>query len=281
MSRWPSPVLIYSQQLECHQTKCVKCESNIYVIADKIYLAHFCFWNMHSRHSNALLIELKFFFNGEPEFTGFVCTRIPTNLTDEEDYLRKQTLMYDLTPTYSWTNVLREQPEKTLLHHNSYNQLPSNFFLSPPFHAGRGRGGRGGYKDDRRDRYGGGRGNFGGSGYRDTDRGFGGGPKTAFGGSKAQNSGNYVGNSGNSSGSYGNNYNSNGQGSFGAPNQGGFGNQSFQAPPQFGGMQRPAQNGMSHAPFPFNSQPPPPPQTQQPPPPPPMVPYPMPPPFQQ
>ncbi|XP_023810007.1 probable ATP-dependent RNA helicase DDX5 [Oryzias latipes] len=147
--------------------------------------------------------------------------------------------------------------------------------------GGRGRGGRGGYKDDRRDRYGGGRGNFGGSGYRDTDRGFGGGPKTAFGGSKAQNSGNYVGNSGNSSGSYGNNYNSNGQGSFGAPNQGGFGNQSFQAPPQFGGMQRPAQNGMSHAPFPFNSQPPPPPQTQQPPPPPPMVPYPMPPPFQQ
>ncbi|RVE76623.1 hypothetical protein OJAV_G00010610 [Oryzias javanicus] len=147
--------------------------------------------------------------------------------------------------------------------------------------GGRGRGGRGGYKDDRRDRYGGGRGNFGGSGYRDNDRGFGSGPKTAFGGSKAQNSGNYVGNSGNSGGSYGNNYNSNGQGNFGPPNQGGFGNQSFQGPPQFGGMQRPAQNGMNHAPFPFNSQPPPPPQNQQPPPPPPMVPYPMPPPFPQ
>uniref|UniRef100_A0A3B3DBB6 RNA helicase n=1 Tax=Oryzias melastigma TaxID=30732 RepID=A0A3B3DBB6_ORYME len=133
--------------------------------------------------------------------------------------------------------------------------------------GGRGRGGRGGYKDDRRDRYGGGRGNFGGSGYRDNDRGFGSGPKTAFGGSKAQNSGNYVGNSGNSGGNYGNNYNSNGQGNFGPPNQGGFGNQSFQGPPQFGGMQRPAQNGMNH--------------NQQPPPPPPMVPYPMPPPFPQ
>uniref|UniRef100_A0A668A280 RNA helicase n=1 Tax=Myripristis murdjan TaxID=586833 RepID=A0A668A280_9TELE len=133
--------------------------------------------------------------------------------------------------------------------------------------------GRGGYKDDRRDRYsGGGRSNnFGGNSYRDrdSDRGFGGGPK---------------GNSGSSSGSYGgNNYsNSNGQGNFNAPaNQvGGFGNQGFQGPPQFGGVQRGAQNGMNHPPFPFNPQPPPP-QAQQPPPPPPMVPYPMPPPFPQ
>ncbi|XP_037545914.1 probable ATP-dependent RNA helicase DDX5 [Nematolebias whitei] len=149
--------------------------------------------------------------------------------------------------------------------------------------GGRGRGGRGGYKDDRRDRYsGGGRSNFGGSGYRDSDRGFGGGPKTTFGGSKAQNSNIYGGNS-NSNGSYGNNNynNSNGQGNFsGPPNQGGFGNQGFQAPPQFGGVQRAAQNGVSHPPFPFNSQPPLP-QNQQPPPPPPMVPYPMPPPFPQ
>uniref|UniRef100_A0A8C6PXM2 RNA helicase n=1 Tax=Nothobranchius furzeri TaxID=105023 RepID=A0A8C6PXM2_NOTFU len=150
--------------------------------------------------------------------------------------------------------------------------------------GGRGRGGRGGYKDDRRDRYsGGGRSNFGGSGFRDRDhdRGFGNGPKTTFGGSKAQNSGNYGGNSGNSCGSYGNNNynNSNGQGSFsGPPNQGGFGNQGFQAPPQFGGMQRAAQNGVNHPPFPFNAQPPPP-QNQQPPPP--MVPYPIPPPFPQ
>uniref|UniRef100_A0A3Q0RIZ7 RNA helicase n=1 Tax=Amphilophus citrinellus TaxID=61819 RepID=A0A3Q0RIZ7_AMPCI len=151
--------------------------------------------------------------------------------------------------------------------------------------GGRGRGGRGGYKDDRRDRYsGGGRSNFSGSSYRDSDRGFGSGPKSSFGGSKAQNGGNYGGNSGNSSGNYGsNNYsNSNGQGNFGAPaNQvGGFGNQNFQGPPQFGGMQRPTQNGMNHPPFPFNSQAPPP-QAQQPPPPPPMVPYPMPPPFPQ
>ncbi|KAM7418971.1 hypothetical protein PAMA_016201 [Pampus argenteus] len=88
--------------------------------------------------------------------------------------------------------------------------------------GGRGRGGRGGYKDDRRDRYsGGGRSNnFGGSSYRDrdSDRGFGSGPKSAFGGNKAQNGGSYGGNGGNSSGSYGNNYsNSNGQGNFGAP----------------------------------------------------------------
>ncbi|XP_035516552.1 probable ATP-dependent RNA helicase DDX5 [Morone saxatilis] len=153
--------------------------------------------------------------------------------------------------------------------------------------GGRGRGGRGGYKDDRRDRYsGGGRSNFGGSSYRDrdSDRGFGSGPKSAFGGNKAQNGGSYGGNSGSSSGSYGNNSysNSNGQGNFGAPaNQvGAFGNQNFQGPPQFGAMQRAAQNGMNHPPFPFSSQPPPP-QAQQPPPPPPMVPYPMPPPFPQ
>ncbi|KAK5899332.1 hypothetical protein CesoFtcFv8_008823 [Champsocephalus esox] len=146
--------------------------------------------------------------------------------------------------------------------------------------GGRGRGGRGGYKDDRRDRYsGGGRSNFGGTSYRDGDRGFGGGPKSAFGGNKAQNGGSYGG-SGNSSGSYGNNNysNSNGQGNFPTNQVGTFGNQSFQGPPQFGGMQRATQNGMNHPPFPFNSQPPP--QAQQPPPPP-MVPYPMPPTFPQ
>ncbi|KAM4603569.1 putative ATP-dependent RNA helicase DDX5 [Polymixia lowei] len=151
--------------------------------------------------------------------------------------------------------------------------------------GGRGRGGRGGYKDDRRDRYsGGGRSsNFGGSSYRDSDRGFGNGPKSAFGGNKAQNGGGYGGNSGSSSGSYGNsNYsNSNGQGNFGAPgNQvGGFGNQGFQGPPQFGGVQRAGQNGMNHPPFPFTAQAPS--QAQQPPPPPPMVSFPMPPSFPQ
>ncbi|XP_061628333.1 probable ATP-dependent RNA helicase DDX5 isoform X2 [Phyllopteryx taeniolatus] len=152
--------------------------------------------------------------------------------------------------------------------------------------GGRGRGGRGGYKDDRRDRYSGGgwRENFGGGGYRDrdNDRGFGNGPKGGFGG-KVQNGGSYGGNGAHPSGSYGNNYsNSNGPGNFGPPSNqvGAFGNQNFQGPPQFGGMQRPAQNGMNH-PFPYTPQPPPPPQAQQPPPPPPMVPYPMPPPFSQ
>ncbi|XP_061685148.1 probable ATP-dependent RNA helicase DDX5 isoform X2 [Syngnathoides biaculeatus] len=152
--------------------------------------------------------------------------------------------------------------------------------------GGRGRGGRGGYKDDRRDRYSGGgrRENFGGGGYRDreNDRGFGNGPKGGFGG-KMQNGGTYGGNGANSSGSYGNNYsNSNGPGNFGPPSNqvGAFGNQKFQGPSQFGGMQRPVQNGMNH-PFPYTPQPPPPPQTQQPPPPRPMVPYPMPPHFSQ
>ncbi|XP_051939490.1 probable ATP-dependent RNA helicase DDX5 [Hippocampus zosterae] len=150
--------------------------------------------------------------------------------------------------------------------------------------GGRGRGGRGGYKDDRRDRYSGGgrRENFGGGGYRDNDRGFGNGPKGGFGG-KMQNGGGYGGNGGNAGSSYGNNY-GNGQGNFGAPSNqvGAFGNQSFQGhgPPQFGGMQRSGQNGMNH-PFPYVPQPPPPPQAQQPPPPPPMAPYPMPPPFSQ
>lgn len=153
---------------------------------------------------------------------------------------------------------------------------------------GRGRGGRGGFKDDRRDRYSGGARSYGGYRDRDNDRGFGGGPKSGFGGMKVQNGVGCGGTGGNPGGGYGNNAygSSNGQGHFGAPaNQvGAFGNQSFQGPPQFGGMQRAAQNGMNHPPFPFGSQPPPPPpqqQGQQPPTPPPMVPYPMPPPFPQ
>uniref|UniRef100_A0A6Q2X8L6 RNA helicase n=1 Tax=Esox lucius TaxID=8010 RepID=A0A6Q2X8L6_ESOLU len=154
--------------------------------------------------------------------------------------------------------------------------------------GGRGGGGRGGYRDDRRDRYSGGRSYGGGSGggggsYRDkdSDRGFGGGPKTAF-GTKTQNGGGYGGSSydksASSGNSYGNSYSSNGQSNFSAGNQvGAFGGQNYQAQPQFGAAQAPAQNGMSHPPFPFN------PQALQPqqPPPPPMVPYPMPPPFPQ
>ncbi|XP_061583761.1 probable ATP-dependent RNA helicase DDX5 [Cololabis saira] len=151
--------------------------------------------------------------------------------------------------------------------------------------GGRGRGGRGGYKDDRRDRYsGGGRSNFGASGFRDRDggdRGFGG-PKPGFGGGggKAQNGGGFGGGGGgaNSGGSYGNSsYNGNGQGNFGAPPGQGFGGQGFQGPPQFGGPPR-GQNGLNHPPFPFGSQPPP---QNSPAPPPPMVPYPMPPSFPQ
>ncbi|KAM9792693.1 putative ATP-dependent RNA helicase DDX5 [Neosynchiropus ocellatus] len=149
--------------------------------------------------------------------------------------------------------------------------------------GGRGRGGRGGFRDDRRDRYsGGGRSNNnygGGNSFRDGDRGYGNGPKSAFGGNKTQNGGNFGGGAGNSSGNYGNNFNGNGQGKFGAPANPGssFGNQGFQGPPQFGGMQRPPQNGMSHPPFPVNAQQPQS-QGQQGPPPPPMPPYPMPPP---
>ncbi|KAM6972579.1 putative ATP-dependent RNA helicase DDX5 [Aplochiton taeniatus] len=138
--------------------------------------------------------------------------------------------------------------------------------------------GRGGYKDDRRDRYSGGRSNFGSSSSyrdRDNDRGFGSGQKSGF-SSKPQNGGSYGGGS-TSSSSYGNNYGSNGQASFGASNQvGSFANQSFQAP-HFGGMQASAQNGMSHPPFPFTPQPLP--QAQQAQPPPPPMAYPMPPPF--
>lgn len=103
----------------------------------------------------------------------------------------------------------------------------------------------------------------------------------------AQNGGSCGGNGGNLGGVYGGHRygSSNGPGQFGpSANQvGAFGNRSFQGPPQFGGVQRSAQNGMSGPPFPFSSQPPPPPPPpgQQPPTPPPMVPYPAPPPFHQ
>uniref|UniRef100_A0AAR2LZG2 RNA helicase n=1 Tax=Pygocentrus nattereri TaxID=42514 RepID=A0AAR2LZG2_PYGNA len=118
--------------------------------------------------------------------------------------------------------------------------------------GGRSRGGRGGYKDDRRDRYSsGGRRDFGSYRDRDSDRGYGSGPKVY-----------------NSNG-----YGSNGQAGYGnggnPPNA--FGGQNFQNQ-SFPGNQAPAQNGMNHPPFPFN--PPQPPQAHQQPPQP-MVPYPM------
>ncbi|XP_035258797.1 probable ATP-dependent RNA helicase DDX5 isoform X1 [Anguilla anguilla] len=146
--------------------------------------------------------------------------------------------------------------------------------------GGRSRGGRGGYKDDRRDRYSGGRRDFGSFRDRDNDRGFGSGTKKVF-GTKTQNGG-YGGSSYDSTGGgggFGNGYGNSGQSNFGgaAAQPGAFGNQNFQNQ-QFGGNQGAGQNGMSHPQFPFNPQ-----QQQQPPqqPPQPMVPYPMPPPFPQ
>uniref|UniRef100_W5N7T2 RNA helicase n=1 Tax=Lepisosteus oculatus TaxID=7918 RepID=W5N7T2_LEPOC len=147
--------------------------------------------------------------------------------------------------------------------------------------GGRSRG-RGGFKDDRRDRYSGGRRDFGSFRDRDNDdRGFGSGPKKVF-GTKTQNSGYGGANFENSNtfGNLGNGYGTNGQSSYGAGNQAGsFGNQNFQTT-QFGAANPgAAQNGMSHPQFPFNPQ-----QQQQPQPPPPpqpMVTYPMPPAFPQ
>lgn len=140
--------------------------------------------------------------------------------------------------------------------------------------AGRSRGGRGGYKDDRRDRYSGGRRDFGNYRDRDNDRGYGSGPKTQNGGYGGPNSYDKGGsNSSNYSNGYGNNGQANSYGGAGNP-VAPFQNQNFQAQP-FGGNQAAGQNGMAHPPFPFTPQAPP----QQPPQP--MVPYPMPPAFPQ
>uniref|UniRef100_A0A8B9RFJ2 RNA helicase n=1 Tax=Astyanax mexicanus TaxID=7994 RepID=A0A8B9RFJ2_ASTMX len=118
--------------------------------------------------------------------------------------------------------------------------------------TGRSRGGRGGYKDDRRDRYSsGGRRDFGSYRDRDSDRGYNSGPKV-------QNGGYNGGNSYNKGSGSNNSYSSNGYGN--------GQNQPFQ------GNQAPAQNGMNHPPFPFNPPQPPQPHQQ---PPQPMVPYPM------
>ncbi|XP_062874581.1 probable ATP-dependent RNA helicase DDX5 [Trichomycterus rosablanca] len=129
--------------------------------------------------------------------------------------------------------------------------------------GGRSRSGRGGYRDDRHDRYSGGRRDYS---FKDS-RSYDSGPKKAF-VSNAQNGGAY--NSG-SSGYNGNGNNGfNGQSNF-TNNQagGGFGNPSFQNK-QFNANQGSAQNGTSHnAQFQYNAQQPP----QQP-----MMPYSMPPP---
>ncbi|XP_063052302.1 probable ATP-dependent RNA helicase DDX5 [Engraulis encrasicolus] len=155
--------------------------------------------------------------------------------------------------------------------------------------GGRSRGGRGGYKDDRRDRYSGGRRDFGNFRDRDSDRGYGSGPKSQNGGGGGGYGGGGHGHHGNSGGggNYSNGYSNNGQGnSYGGGAGPGnpvppFQNQNYQAqpppPPPFGGNQAGGQNGMSHPPFPpFNPQGAPPQQPPQP-----MVPYPMPPAFPQ
>ncbi|KAL4648025.1 putative ATP-dependent RNA helicase DDX5, partial [Arapaima gigas] len=129
--------------------------------------------------------------------------------------------------------------------------------------GGRSKGGRGAYKDDRRDRYSGGRRDFGI--FRDKDGVFGSGPKNVF-GTKTQNGGYAaVGYDGSNSSGFGSHYVSNGQSNFGGANQAGaLGNPNFQNQ-QFGGNPGAAQNMMGHSQFAYN--------TQQPPQP--MVPYPM------
>ncbi|XP_051568029.1 probable ATP-dependent RNA helicase DDX5 isoform X1 [Myxocyprinus asiaticus] len=138
--------------------------------------------------------------------------------------------------------------------------------------GGRSRGGRSGYKDDRRERYSGGsRRDFSSYRDRDSDRGYGSGPKAQSGGY----GGSSFDKSKNCSSSFGNGYGGKGQANYNLANSvATFGNQNFQNQP-FPGNQAPAQNGMNHPQYPYNpSQ-----QPQQPPQP--MVPYPMPPSFPQ
>uniref|UniRef100_A0A8C9U813 RNA helicase n=1 Tax=Scleropages formosus TaxID=113540 RepID=A0A8C9U813_SCLFO len=137
--------------------------------------------------------------------------------------------------------------------------------------GGRSRGGRGTYKDDRRDRYSGARRDFGSFRDKEKDGGFSSGAQNVF-GTKMQNGafGGVGYNSSNSNG-FGNGYVSNGQSNFGATNQAStFVNPNFQNQ-QFGGNPGSSQNGMGHPQFAYNAQ-------QQPQP---MVPYPMPPTFPQ
>ncbi|XP_056102084.1 probable ATP-dependent RNA helicase DDX5 [Rhinichthys klamathensis goyatoka] len=138
--------------------------------------------------------------------------------------------------------------------------------------GGRSRGGRSGYKDDRRDRYSsGGRRDFSSYRDRDCDRGYGSGPKVQNGGY----GGSSYDKSNNSSSSYGNCYGGNGQTSYNTANSvAAFGNQTFQNQ-SFPGNLAQAQNGINHPQYPFN-----PPQPHQQPPQP-MVPFPMPPSFPQ
>ncbi|MGH0186052.1 UNVERIFIED_CONTAM: hypothetical protein FKN15_024769 [Acipenser sinensis] len=114
-------------------------------------------------------------------------------------------------------------------------------------------GGRGGFKDDRRDRYSGRR-DFGS--FRDKDnRGFGSGPKKVF-GTKSQSGGYGGGSFDNSGNGYGNGYGNNGQSSYGSGNQGAssYGNPSFPNQQFSTNGQGAAQNGMNQQQFPFTPQ---------------------------
>ncbi|MGH0180040.1 UNVERIFIED_CONTAM: hypothetical protein FKN15_002715 [Acipenser sinensis] len=115
-------------------------------------------------------------------------------------------------------------------------------------------GGRGGFKDDRRDRYSGRR-DFGSFRDKDNDRGFGSGPKKVF-GTKSQSGGYGGGSFDNSGNGYGNGYGNNGQSSYGSGNQGAssYGNPSFPNQQFSTNGQGAAQNGMNQQQFPFTPQ---------------------------
>ncbi|RXN00904.1 putative ATP-dependent RNA helicase DDX5 [Acipenser ruthenus] len=119
--------------------------------------------------------------------------------------------------------------------------------------GGRSRG-RGGFKDDRRDRYSGRR-DFGSFRDKDNDRGFGSGPKKVF-GTKSQSGGYGGGSFDNSGNGYGNGYGNNGQSSYGSGSQGAssYGNPSFPNQQFSTNGQGAAQNGMNQQQFPFTPQ---------------------------
>lgn len=96
--------------------------------------------------------------------------------------------------------------------------------------GGRSRGGRGGFRDDRRDRYSGGRRDYNYSqDGRSNDRSYDNGPKKVY-NSKTPNGGAYGNGASNYNGSGNNGFNGsyNGQSNFNGSQAGGFGNQAFQ-----------------------------------------------------
>ncbi|XP_017272097.1 probable ATP-dependent RNA helicase DDX5 [Kryptolebias marmoratus] len=114
--------------------------------------------------------------------------------------------------------------------------------------GGRSRGGRGDYRDDRRNRYSTGRRDYGGGRDRDGGRSFENGPSKAF-GANSQNGG-YGASNGTSNGYAGGTFGSNGQSNFTGAQAGSFGGQNnFQAQ-QFAPGNAVTQNGGNHFAFP-------------------------------